>query len=92
MKVSYILVVDEKIVKEVKVKFDKGEDFVKLVKEYLIDIVFKLNGGDFGYFKKGDMVEVFVNKVFLMKVNEVSDLVKIEYGYYIIKVIGKKEV
>ena len=37
------------------------------------------------------MVEAFANKAFSMKVNEVSDPVKTEYGYHIIKVTGKKK-
>ncbi|MGG1888376.1 peptidylprolyl isomerase [Priestia megaterium] len=91
VKASHILVADEKTAKEVKAKLDKGEDFAKLAKEYSTDTASKSNGGDLGYFKKGDMVKTFANKAFSMKVNEVSDPVKTEYGYHIIKVTGKKE-
>lgn len=91
VKASHILVADEKTAKEVKAKLDKGEDFAKLAKEYSTDTASKSNGGDLGYFKKGDMVEAFANQAFSMKVNEVSDPVKTEYGYHIIKVTGKKE-
>ncbi|MCZ8495369.1 peptidylprolyl isomerase [Priestia megaterium] len=91
VKASHILVADEKTAKEVKAKLDKGEDFAKLAKEYSTDTASKSDGGNLGYFKKGDMVEAFANKAFSMKVNEVSDPVKTEYGYHIIKVTGKKE-
>lgn len=91
VKASHILVADEKTAKEVKAKLDKGEDFAKLAKEYSTDTASKSDGGNLGYFKKGDMVEAFSNKAFSMKVNEVSDPVKTEYGYHIIKVTGKKE-
>ncbi|MCM3195093.1 peptidylprolyl isomerase [Priestia megaterium] len=91
VKASHILVADEKTAKEVKAKLDKGEDFAKLAKEYSTDTASKSDGGNLGYFKKSDMVEAFANKAFSMKVNEVSDPVKTEYGYHIIKVTGKKE-
>ncbi|MBT2254159.1 peptidylprolyl isomerase [Priestia megaterium] len=91
VKASHILVADEKTAKEVKAKLDKGEDFAKLAKEYSTDTASKSDGGNLGYFKKDDMVEAFANKAFSMKVNEVSDPVKTEYGYHIIKVTGKKE-
>ncbi|MFC3883481.1 peptidylprolyl isomerase [Bacillus songklensis] len=90
IKASHILVKDEKTAKEVKSRLDKGEDFTKLAKEYSIDPGSKVKGGDLGYFIKGNMVPEFDNVVFSLEVNKVSDPVKTQYGYHIIKVTDKK--
>jgi len=47
-------------------------------------------GGDLGYFANGQMVPEFNAKVFSMKVGEVSEPVKTEYGYHVIYLEDKK--
>lgn len=91
VKASHILVADEKTAKEVKAKIDAGEDFAELAKEYSTDTGTAESGGDLGFFAKGAMVAEFEDKAFSMKVDEVSDPVKSDYGYHIIKVTDKKE-
>nr|WP_144919557.1 peptidylprolyl isomerase [Paenibacillus bovis] len=88
---SHILVEDEETAKEVKEKVDAGEDFAELAKEYSTDPGSKDNGGDLGYFGKGKMVKEFEEAAFALEVDGVSDIVKSEKGYHIIKVTGKKE-
>jgi foldase protein PrsA len=88
---SHILVEDEKTAKEVKKKIDEGGDFAELAKEYSTDTQTAENGGELGYFSTGQMVEAFDKAAFSMKVDEISDPVKTDYGYHIIKVTGKKE-
>lgn len=88
---SHILVEDEETAKEVKKKIDEGGDFAELAKEYSTDTQTKDNGGELGYFSTGQMVEAFDKVAFAMKVDEISDPVKTDYGYHIIKVTGKKE-
>ncbi|WP_230203586.1 peptidylprolyl isomerase [Bacillus massiliigorillae] len=88
---SHILVEDEAKAKEVKKKLDAGEDFAKLAKEYSTDTSNAEKGGELGYFGKGDMVEAFEKVAFATKVGEISEPVKTDYGYHIIKVTGKKE-
>ncbi|QGQ45957.1 peptidylprolyl isomerase [Metabacillus sediminilitoris] len=90
IKASHILVKDVKTAKEVKERLDKGEDFAKLASHYSIDPSSKDNGGDVGYFTKGRMVSEFDQVVFSLDVNKVSEPVKTEYGYHIIKVTDKK--
>lgn len=60
------------------------EDFASLAKQYSEDEGSKNNGGEYT-FTKGDMVKEFENASFALKPGEISDLVKTEYGYHIIK-------
>ncbi|MCM3724098.1 peptidylprolyl isomerase [Neobacillus cucumis] len=90
VKASHILVADEKTAKEIKQKLDNGEDFATLAKKYSTDESTKDNGGELGYFAKGTMVTEFDNVAFTLPVNKISDPVKTEYGYHIIKVEDKK--
>ncbi|MED3789534.1 peptidylprolyl isomerase [Peribacillus frigoritolerans] len=88
---SHILVEDEKTAKKVAKELAAGGDFAKLAAEYSTDTETADNGGNLGYFGKGDMVEEFEDVAFDLDINKVSDPVKTEYGYHIIKVTGKKE-
>ncbi|WP_043932220.1 peptidylprolyl isomerase [Bacillus sp. EB01] len=87
---SHILVKDEKTAKEVKDKLDKGEDFAALAKEYSTDTGNAESGGELGFFGKGDMVTEFEDVAFKLDVNQISEPVKTEYGYHIIKVTDKQ--
>ena len=88
---SHILVKDKATAEEVLKKLNDGGDFAKLAKEYSTDTSNAENGGSLGYFGKGQMVAEFEDVAFKLKVNEISEPVKTEYGYHIIKVTGKKE-
>ena len=90
-KASHILVQDEKAAKEIKKKLDDGGDFSKLAKEYSIDTATASKGGDLGEFKRGDMVTEFSDAAFSIKLNTISDVIKTDYGYHIIKVTERKQ-
>ncbi|KKK33586.1 foldase [Mesobacillus campisalis] len=87
---SHILVEDEATAKEVAEKLADGGDFAELAKEYSTDGSAE-NGGELGFFAKGDMVAEFEKAAFAMKPGEISDPVKTEHGYHIIKVTDKKD-
>lgn len=91
IKARHILVDDKKTAEEVKAKLDKGEDFAKLAKKYSTDTSSAKNGGDLGWFGPSKMVEEFSKVAFNLKVNEISDPVKTDYGYHIIQVTKIKE-
>jgi foldase protein PrsA len=91
VKASHILVEDEAVAKEVKQKLTDGADFAELAKEYSTDEGSKENGGELGFFPRGTMVTEFEDAAFSLPINEISDPVKSDYGYHIIKVEEKKE-
>ncbi len=92
LKASHILIKDEKTAKDVLQKVKAGEDFAKLAEEYSEDPGSAANGGDLGYFGTGVMTKPFEDAAYSLKVGEISDLVKSEFGYHIIKLTDKKEV
>lgn len=91
VKASHILVEDENKAKEIKAKLDADEDFAELAKEFSTDESTKESGGELGFFSKGTMVAEFDAAAFTLAVDQISDPVKSEYGYHIIKVEDKKE-
>ncbi len=91
IKVSHILVKDEKIAKEVKEKVNNGEDFAALAKQYSEDTGSKEQGGEIAGFAPGQTVKEFEEAAYKLDAGQVSEPVKTSYGYHIIKVTDKKE-
>lgn len=69
----------------------KGEDFAGLAKEYSEDPASKKNGGDLGWLKKGSIKQPFDEVIFNLKPGELSVPVKLEYNWYLIKLLEKKK-
>ena len=67
-----------------------GADFAELAKKNSEDEASAKNGGDLDYFGRGRMVPEFDQAVFAMQPGAISDLVKTQYGYHIIKLVDKK--
>ncbi len=68
----------------------KKEDFTKLAKELSEEPGAKESGGDLGYFSKDRMVPEFADVAFNQKMNTVSEPVRTQFGWHVIKVTDKK--
>jgi peptidyl-prolyl cis-trans isomerase C len=66
-----------------------GEDFAKVAKELSKDA--GADGGDLGWFTKERMVPEFADAAFKLDTGQVSDPVKTQFGWHIIKVEGKRQ-
>jgi peptidyl-prolyl cis-trans isomerase D len=71
-------------------KAKAGADFAKLATENTDEEAGKTRGGDLDFFGKGQMVPEFDKAAFSMNVGDISDLVKTQYGYHIIKLTDKR--
>ncbi|MEW4069450.1 MULTISPECIES: peptidylprolyl isomerase PrsA [Bacillus] len=91
IKASHILVKDEATAKKVKEELGQGKSFEELAKQYSEDTGSKEKGGDLGYFTAGKMVKEFEDAAYKLKKDEVSEPVKSQFGYHIIKVTDIKE-
>ncbi len=65
-----------------------GADFAKLAKQYSTDTTSAAKGGDLGWATRDVYVKEFADKLFSMKQGEVSEPVKTQFGYHIIKLDG----
>lgn len=91
IRASHILVKTEDEANSILSEIKKGADFAKLAQSRSIDTGSAKNGGDLGYFSRGQMVPEFEGTAFKLKVGEVSRPVRTQYGYHIIKVTEKRE-
>ncbi len=62
-----------------------GESFEELAKKYSDDPGSAPKGGDLGFFGRGSMVKPFEEAVFALQPHELSDLVKTDFGWHIIR-------
>jgi foldase protein PrsA len=67
-----------------------GEEFAAVAKELSLDPGSKETGGELGNFKRGMMVQEFEDAAFALEIGQVSEPVKSQFGYHIIKVNGKR--
>jgi len=88
-KVSHILVNTLEEAEEVKDLLNRNS-FSWVANRYSIDPVAR-RGGNLGYLTRGNMIPEFEKVIFDMEPGEVSDIVKSDFGYHIIKLIGARE-
>ena len=85
IKCSHILVQKQSEAITILDRIKKGEKFGKLAKELSIDSGSAKRDGSLGYFGRGKMVKEFENAAFSLEVGKISEPIKTQYGYHIIK-------
>jgi peptidyl-prolyl cis-trans isomerase C len=89
VRARHILVETEDEAKAVKAELDKGADFAELAKKKSKDPG-AADGGDLGFFTKDQMVPEFSAVAFALEPGKISDPVKSQFGWHIIKVEEKR--
>jgi peptidyl-prolyl cis-trans isomerase C len=90
VRARHILVETEEEAKTILQEIKKGADFAELAKQKSKDPS-KVDGGDLGFFGRDQMVEEFTEAAFKLDKGQVSDPVKSEFGWHVIKVEDKRD-
>ncbi|MGB2803723.1 MAG: peptidylprolyl isomerase [Candidatus Zixiibacteriota bacterium] len=75
---------------EIKEEILEGEDFAGMAEDYSDDVGSGKDGGNLGWFGKGAMVEAFEQTAFSLEPGEISEPVKTQFGWHLIKVEEKR--
>ena len=86
----HILVDTREEAEEILELLKSGRDFAELAGEYSKDTLSAEQGGNLGFFQRGEMVPEFEEAAFSLPVNQVSDPIETTYGFHIIEVLGRK--
>jgi peptidyl-prolyl cis-trans isomerase D len=87
---AHILVQEEAQAQDIAKRAQAGEDFGALAKEFSKDPGSADKGGDLGFFKSGMMVQPFEDAVKQLQPNQISEVVKSDFGFHIIKLFETK--
>lgn len=90
VRARHILVESEEEAKKAAERVKGGEDFAKVAGELSKDPGSKSDGGDLGFFTKDRMVEPFAEAAFKLEPGQVSEPVKTQFGWHVIKVEEKR--
>jgi len=77
-------------IEEIREEILAGTDFAEAAKNYSDDYMSAQKGGDLSFFGKGQMVREFEDAAFALNVGEISEPVRTEYGYHLIRIEEKK--
>lgn len=70
----------------------QGEDFATMAQQHSEDTATAAQGGDLGYFPRGQMVAPFEEAAFSLPLGQLSDVVRTPFGWHILRVEDKREV
>lgn len=87
----HILLKTEEEARSVLERLEQGEDFEALARELSQDPGSREQGGDLGWFPRGQMVPEFDEIAFALPPGEISDVVQSSFGYHIIQVLEREE-
>jgi len=71
--------------RDLKTKIQEGADFAELAQQYSQDPGSRRQGGDLGFVSRGTLVPEFEQVAFALQQGAISDIVKTEFGYHLIK-------
>ena len=89
VKASHILVNTQAEAEQLIEKLNSGSNFEDLARKHSGCPSGK-NGGDLGYFGRGQMVKPFEDAAFSLGAGEISKPVETQFGFHIIKVTDKR--
>jgi parvulin-like peptidyl-prolyl isomerase len=89
VRAEHILVKTAYEAKQIKQEIDNGGNFEYYARMYSLCPSGR-NGGDLGYFERGQMVKEFERTAFNTPVGEVSNPVYTQFGWHLIKVLDKR--
>jgi hypothetical protein len=94
VRARHILVADEQVARDIIKRLQSGEDFAELAITLSTDTASAVQGGDLGWFGKGQMVADFETAAFaLEKSGDITiEPVKSSFGYHIIQLVAKREI
>ncbi|HHT47513.1 MAG TPA: foldase [Firmicutes bacterium] len=87
----HILVETRDEAEEIIQLLDEGQNFSELAKEHSIDTVSAQQGGNLGFFQRGEMVAEFEEVAFNLAVGSRSGPVETTHGFHIIEVLNRRE-
>ncbi len=87
----HILVEDEKLANDIYSRLMQGEDWYLMASTYSTDTSNKDEGGNLGWFGRGQMVPEFEEVAFSLEIGETSKPVKSQFGWHIIRVLGHED-
>ncbi|NPV66985.1 MAG: hypothetical protein HPY64_07560 [Anaerolineae bacterium] len=89
--VRHILVATEDEAKAILDELAAGADFEALARERSLDENARGNGGDLGFFGRGEMVTAFEEAAFGAEVGEIVGPIQTEYGFHVIQVLEQED-
>ncbi len=90
IRASHILVADPEAAADLYEQLMGGADFAALAAEHSADTGTRDQGGDLGWFERGQMVTEFEDAAFGLEIGEISEPVQTSYGYHIIKLTDRE--
>ncbi len=90
LRASHIQVATEEEAKAVKKELQAGADFEDLARKRSLDNT-RVRGGDIGFFQKGQHIPEIDTAAFSMRKGEISEPVKTQFGFHIIKLTDRAE-
>jgi parvulin-like peptidyl-prolyl isomerase len=90
IRASHILLDNEEHAKQVKLELERSDKSFSELAEEKSEGPSGDNGGDLGWFGRGDMVKPFEKVAYDLDEGEVSEPVETEFGWHIIKKTGEK--